>query len=227
MIGTHKKNWPLSFHQKTLISLRPNKIKNPKLIPGEWKKTYYKAYARFPAIKLPLPAQITVPLTKTLTSRISLQSLAFILRYSAGEIKKPVTHRPYPSAGARYPLEAYIIALNIQEVPQGIYHYYVKEHLLEQLSEISIQKIPKDASALIVVTGVMKRTTAKYGDRGYRYALTEAGHLGQNIYLTSTAQKLGCCAIGGFMDEELAHIMRLDPTEEPILYVYAVGKTKK
>ena len=68
------------------------------------------------------------------------------------------------------------------------------------------------------------RSLKKYRDRGYRYALIEAGHIGQNIGLACAAVGLGSCAIGGFLDIELAQLLKLDVELELPVYALTVGK---
>lgn len=64
-----------------------------------------------------------------------------------------------------------------------------------------------------------------WGARGYRYALLTAGHLGERLYLASTALGLGCCGIGAFYDWEAAELLGLN-TESKLLYLVAVGPVK-
>ncbi len=63
----------------------------------------------------------------------------------------------------------------------------------------------------------------KYKERGYRYILFEAGHLGQNIYLVSKALGLKCCAIGGFDDDKFHELLDIDGDNEAVLYAFAMG----
>ncbi len=64
-----------------------------------------------------------------------------------------------------------------------------------------------------------------FGPRGYRYAMLEAGRMGQRLYLMATALGLGCCGIGAFYDEEAARILGLQPRAR-LLYLVAVGPVK-
>lgn len=64
------------------------------------------------------------------------------------------------------------------------------------------------------------------GPRAYRYALLEAGRLGERIYLISTALGLGCCGIGAFYDNEAAQLLDLKGGER-LLYLVASGPIKK
>ncbi len=65
-----------------------------------------------------------------------------------------------------------------------------------------------------------------WGPRGYRYAMIEAGRLGQQAYLAATALGWGACGIGAIYDREAADL--LDLTEAgALLYLVGVGPVKK
>ena len=82
----------------------------------------------------------------------------------------------------------------------------------------------KNASVAIVMSAIFWRMQNKYGERGYRNILLEAGHIGQNIYLISEALGLKCCAQAGTIDESLEKFLSLDGREESIVYGFAIGK---
>lgn len=142
--------------------------------------------------------------------------------------------RPVPSAGGLYPLELYVLARRVEKIEPGIYHYAVVGHGLEQVREVLVpralndylfmgQHYATDAAATVVIAAEGGRTLGKYGDRGYRYVLLEAGHCAQNLNLAAVALGLGTCNLGGFFDQELGHLMTLDPEREVPLYGVAVG----
>lgn len=239
------------YHQltKTKYELEVE-MGSPDLMPKEWETVYFKEYPRMPKIFLPKPKNLDFPLGKSITGRkserdfngesIDLGNLSQILFYSAGIIEKKEndwnkTRRAYPSGGARFPLEIYLIILRgNQELNEGAYHYNIKEHLLEELLKkeelkggicsIIWQDMIFTAPAILVVSAVFERNTMKYKERGYRYILFEAGHLGQNIYLVSTALNLKCCALGGFDDDKFNDFLDIDGKDESVLYSFAVGK---
>lgn len=143
--------------------------------------------------------------------------------------------RAAPSAGALYPIELFVIGQYVDELPAGVYHYNVPEHALErlpdpdclseQLENLSYYKnILGQASALFVFTAVFSRNTFKYGDRGYRFILLDAGHIAQNLLLVAAALNLGAVAIGGFRDDQLSELVGADGVNEAALYLVAVGK---
>jgi len=230
------------FHQKTKLK-RVYDI-DYKLWPKTWKKTYFKGYPRLEELLLPKPKlPQTVSLKDALLKRTSLRKfskspltltqLSSLLYYSAGmknHVVPNTFNRFYPSAGARYPLEIYILSLNT-ELENGLYHYYVRSHSLEKLK--TFQKLSfasyfahdwiKKASCIVLITALFKRATVKYGDRGYRFALIETGHLGQNFYLNSTALNISCCGVGGFVDDKINDLLDIDGVTESVVYSLVLG----
>lgn len=216
-------------------------------IPQSWIKIHFKAYPRLKRISLEKvnhsKKKLSYLLKKRRSSRafsgksISKSELSYLLTASCGLINfgeaVDETRRAYPSAGARYPLEVYPFIIHCDQIKRGLYHYNVKANTMEELAignfnndlvEISggEEWITKTA-VIFVITAVFDRTRVKYGDRGYRYALIEAGHLGQNICLLATELGLKSCPIGGFIDTKLNKLLDIDKTNESALYLIAVG----
>ena len=79
------------------------------------------------------------------------------------------------------------------------------------------------ANAVAFFVGAHGRTLAKYGMRGYRYLLLEAGHAAQNLGLAATAAGLGTLCIGGFRDHLVNRLFGLDERQAVALYAVAVG----
>lgn len=136
-----------------------------------------------------------------------------------------------PSAGGLYPIEVYVITSSGHSQP-GTYHYSKTSSRLTLIrSAINFDLFLSDsnmflenASFIIIMTAKMENIINKYGARGYRYALIEVGHIGQNISRYVTEQKsIGCCAIGGFYDDILHKNLNLPENEIPI-YIYGIGK---
>ena len=245
-----KKNLLLDFHKKTKIVLKKNNDTETDY-PLTWIKIFFKSYPRFKSIKLLKPKVKKISLDVCLLKRESFrdftnkplkkQEFSDILYYSSGIINKhkvknwDETRRTFPSAGARYPLETYIIIFNVIDIPSGIYHYNVKNNSLECISvgdfrlecyNAIIQPLIKTCSCLILISSVFDRTRIKYGDRAYRYILFDTGHLMQNIYLESASLDIGCCAIGGFSDNKINSLLDLKEEEEAVIYISALGVKK-
>lgn len=141
--------------------------------------------------------------------------------------------RTYPSAGACYPLEVYLVAGMVDGVEPGVYRYNHKKHRLElvlagdvrlMLARSALgQKFIAEAPASIIITAVYKRTVRVYGERGYlRYVPMDAGHAAQNIYLESVALGLGTVAVGAFIDSKVSAVIGIERDETP-LYIFPFG----
>jgi SagB-type dehydrogenase family enzyme len=193
------------------------------------------------SIKLPDPDKST-PLSQLLLKRrsvrkysrgeIDLKELSQILWSAYGLINEE--RRVVPSAGATYPVEVFIFASRVSGVKPGIYKYSEYEHSLiplkkgdysRELAKACLdQSWVKNAPLNIVIVARYRKTTDWYGERGFRYIYMEAGHIGQNIYLSATELGLGTVAIGAFKDEEVARLIGLGE-EYIVLYVFPIGRT--
>ena len=194
-------------------------------------------------IKLPAPRyKSSVSVEEALLKRRSVRdykneplTLADVsqLLWSAQGITDPRGLRTSPSAGALYPLEVYVVAGNVKDLPGGIYRYKPHKHELErvvagdkrtELCNAALgQPCVRNAPAVIVFSAVYERVTVKYGERGIRYVHIEAGHAAQNAFLQAVSLNLGAVVIGAFHDEEVKKIIRAADREQP-LYIMPVGK---
>ena len=215
----------------------------------------YKQYPSFPRVKLPRVESLPrneIPFDQVVASRRSvrnfadsqmqLSELSKIIWQSYGITGKTTLStgeiqylRASPSGGALYPAEIYLGIRMVTGIEPGIYHYNVLNHELElmtpgdpsdSLYNISCQQeYARQASVVILISGVLQRTKRKYGERGYRYVLLDVGHLGQNIYLACTALGLQVMTTCGFFDDEANRFLRLDGVDETVLYVAFVGQS--
>jgi SagB-type dehydrogenase family enzyme len=166
---------------------------------------------------------------------LTLTELSAILGASYGRAR--ATHpnaarRAVPSAGALYPLELYVLALHVAELEPAAWHYHPFRHRLERLAPVDAddtraavvdQAVLETAAAVLVVTAVFWRTRFKYGLRGYRFALLEAGHVMQNAVLAATALGLSALPLGGFFDRRLDALVGADGLDEACVYALVLG----
>ncbi len=201
---------------------------------------------------VPLP-QIDLPavsLAQAINDRFScrqylptparLADLAVVVRGAYGIKRRGTTadlellERPVPSGGGMYPLEVYLLVTHVLELAPGVYHYAPVADGLERLREVALpapfmtylfmgQHFVAEAAFVVVFTAVLTRSMRKYGDRGYRYVLFEAGHAAQNVNLVAAAAGLGSCNLGGFFDNELGALLALDLEQEVPLYAVVAG----
>lgn len=155
------------------------------------------------------------------------------LLWAAQGVTHPNGYRTAPSAGALYPLEVYLLAGEIEELPSGIYRYLPQEHALfltapgdhrQAVFDAALdQEMILDAPASIVISAVYERTTAKYRSRGTQYVHMEVGCAVQNIYLQAESLELGTVVIGAFYDGEVRSALNIQGLEQP-LAILPVGR---
>jgi SagB-type dehydrogenase family enzyme len=141
--------------------------------------------------------------------------------------------RTVPSAGGLFPLELYTFTQRVRELEDGLYHYDVAAHSLQQLRRGNLfptleslfyaYPFMQDANLVVVMAAVFLRTQKKYGPRGYRYILIEAGHVAQNLSLRAIELGLATLCAGGFLDSGLNEVLGLQPKQEGVVYTVAAG----
>ncbi|KAF0996736.1 SagB/ThcOx family dehydrogenase [Geobacillus sp. TFV-3] len=140
--------------------------------------------------------------------------------------------RVVPSAGALYPLRIYVHVKSVDSLSQGVYMYDPYSHELlkilegfeSDLKEVFFHApMVETCSVILYITLRLDKVTLKYGDRGYRYGLMEAGHLAQSISLVAKEINVGTVVCGGFNDLKLGGYLNLDPTKEVVIYSMFLG----
>ncbi len=205
-------------------------------------------YLGYPRIKLPRryprPAMSLLSSLKKRRSAfdatsiaLELSDLGLLLDCSCGiTADGPDPSRPlraYPSAGAMFPNEVYVFARNIVGLEKTVFHFELAERELTRIcgeSEAQIltcafaqPELLSKCSAAIFICGCFDRVVRKYGERGYRFALIEAGHIAQNISLVASALKRKAAPIGGFYDRIVDRLLDLDGTTVSTIYAVLIG----
>lgn len=164
---------------------------------------------------------------------VDLPTVSQILWAAQGITHEQRGYRTSPSAGATFPLEIYLVAGNVDDLPQGLYRYDPQEHhlismaegdLRSDLSAAALGQTPvRDGAFVVIIAADYDRTTGRYGERGIRYVHMEVGHVGQNIHLQAESLGLGTVVIGAFNDSDVKRILHLPADIEP-LYLMPLGK---
>ncbi len=160
---------------------------------------------------------------------LSLDQLAQLLWSAQGITGNTGGKRAAPSAGALYPMDVYIVAGQgcVAQMEAGVYHYEPHRHMLSTvakkdlrdgmakaaLSQMWIARAPVS----LVITAEYNRVGVKYKERGVRYAMIEAGHIGQNLFLQAETLGLKAGIVGAFHDTKLNKILNLPRAHEPLL----------
>lgn len=192
-----------------------------------------------------------IPFTRVLEQRISvrrhseelitIQQLGEFL-YRSARLKKTIetdfctlSKRAYPSGGALYELELYLVVHNCRDLPPEIYHYQPMEHQLCQLSsDVMLRELLlKDAwqatkkqclpQVLVIVSARFQRITWKYESIAYSIIMKNVGVLYQTMYLVATAMNLAPCALGTGNSDLFAKAVGLDYYAETSVGEFALG----
>ncbi len=169
---------------------------------------------------------------------LDLDALALLLWATQGFTARyeDFFFRAAPSAGGLYPVETYLNCRAVRGLETGIYHFRPQAFDLEfirrgafseGLAEAALgQAIVSTAQVTFVWSAILARGKWKYRDRAYRYIYLDAGHIAQNLYLAAEALKLGVCAVGAFLDDDVNGIFGLDGTGETAIYMATAGKLR-
>jgi SagB-type dehydrogenase family enzyme len=227
-------------------------LTNPRFV--ERQNRGYKTYPNARQLRLQEPVAQARDLQQALQARrstrafepraVSMQQIGDLLHLALRSSRRSrvdprlgsseIWHRPYPSGGALYPIEHYLIALNIEGLAPCVAHYDPRGHALEIVREDMqpeelFMAMPnggsgtRAAAAAIVSTAVFVRSVAKYGGRGYRFALLEAGCAAQNLALAATSSGLETVFWGGYYDDAINDLCGADSVTESVVSMMFLG----
>ena len=244
--------WPLAtrlaqLHRATVAPATVSAV-----MPGWEDSRLLRDYGGERSTDLPEP-ELTADLAAALTRRrtvrrlsgawLSLAQLSTLLAFGAGCPAGPAVplvaggppgRRTYPSAGALYPIEMLVVPIFVEGMSVAHYRYQVLSHRLSAATTATkltsgIQRmfVDNQVSGVSVVfllwVDFTRPSLGKYGDKVYRLALLEAGHLAQSVLLVAAALGLAGVPLCGFDDEVLALEAGLAYPEQAIVYVVGVG----
>lgn len=151
---------------------------------------------------------------ETPITRAALGELLFrTLRVRASSAPRPEmpngsSDRPYPGAGACYPLEAYLAVDRCDGLAPGLYRYAPDEHALDRVCErtAGVEALLLDASraagipalphVLMILTARFSRVSWSYGPLAYNLILKDVGVVFHSVCLAAGAMNLACCPLG-------------------------------
>jgi SagB-type dehydrogenase family enzyme len=203
------------------------------------------ARALAPRRPLPLPTSRAMEERRsaaptTLGGGVSYADASDVLHYAYCE--RDDHTRPgrfVPSGGGLYPLDLYLVARVVDGLPSGVYQLDpLRRALVNPFGHTGTDRLDRfrraapslmapiaaNASATIVVTASFERARYKYGLRGYRLSLLEAGHVVQNAALAAAALGLNALGWVGFVDHELDDLLDLDGVTQSTLYAFSFGR---
>lgn len=153
--------------------------------------------------------------------------LSTILWFGFGQVgakKLPVTGKHLlkvnPSGGSRHPTESYLLLWECADLPRGIYHYGVRDHSLEHITnQLDIEWIATHIAgkaewmttppaAVLVLTSRVELSMYRYRENfSYRPIHHDIGHVLETI--TVVALSLGYAVFTGYSmnTDEVCHVL--------------------
>jgi SagB-type dehydrogenase family enzyme len=205
-----------------------------------------RAEAEGESIVLPAPARTgTMSIEEAIARRRSIRAfderplrrdeLSQLLWAAQGITGEGGFKRAAPSAGAKYPIELFVVVGEVEGISPGVYRYVPASHSLVRVRdgdhretlcfEALAQEWVRDAPVALVITAIYGRTRVKYGNRAERYVHIEVGAVAENVYLEAESLGLGTTFVGAFSDAGVAKVLDLD--EEAPLGIMPVGAVKR
>jgi SagB-type dehydrogenase family enzyme len=200
----------------------------------------YPGYPRWPLDRVRprlWPALDRVLVTRRSASRLddrlpTRKTLSRLLFFSHG-VHATRFRGPTPSSGGLQSLELYCVNFVRGWLPPGSYHYDRVGHHLSQIAAEADRgswrtiapslDLVEGGAIVWVLVGDGARLEQKYGRRGDRFLLLEAGHLMQSLCLMSTSLGLATVPLGGFFEREIARLFRL-LDDDRVLYLGVAGR---
>lgn len=144
-------------------------------------------------------------------------------------------HRGYPSAGATYVTETFCVGFRAASLTGKVAYYDPEMHGLVAVSDEAPSWGEAEASLnagvvgvpglLVVLVEFPERATAKYGERGGRFALVEVGAAMQQLSLAvAGSRRLKGVILGGLLDEHWLRTLDLEGTDARVVLGYLVGR---
>lgn len=249
-VGCSESLWEL-FHENSKIDRHYRALPDEAVVARMARLYESLPFDQYPAVPLPtVPVPLNLSLADAILTRatarrmvpcrLGLSDIATILHLAYG-VTRPNEgtgfSRPFrtvPSGGALYPLEIFFHSRCVDGLEAGLYHYNPGRNdlrflrrgdLTPRISDAMVQKeIANEASLIVFITALFERSIFKYGERGYRFALLEAGHVAQNMNLVANGLGLGCVNIGGYFDREIDDLLGIDGLTHSTVYMVAIGR---
>ncbi|MCE0558328.1 SagB/ThcOx family dehydrogenase [Motilimonas sp. E26] len=172
----------------------------------------------------------TIPVN---SSQLSIENMSTLMFNACGCLEDG--RRAFPTGGAILSSKIFLVVFTSNDtLCSGVYKYNSNNHslipvvidsgdlstLFEATSSLSV--VP---GALVLITHEFHKNEGLYGEFGYRLALLEAGHIGQNIYLSCSAMNLACVALGiaNFNLKKMNSALGIDGVEEAVVHAVALA----
>jgi SagB-type dehydrogenase family enzyme len=155
------------------------------------------------------------------------------------ERRKPLAHKISPSGGGRHPTECYLVSLDVDDLPRGVYHFSAETDTLDRIGEL-----PSDAEtesifdglfrarhersfeprALVILTSVFERNMFRYREpRTFRTVFMDVGCAITNLELIARAMGYSMYTHNAMSDTRTEALLGIHGLNEGLNYGAAIG----
>jgi len=139
--------------------------------------------------------------------------------------------RPVPSGGGLYPLAIHVVLRGDEPPGAGLWWLDPATRSLELvrtedadpgsilIAHPATDPLVEAGGPVLLISADLERPSQKYGNRGYRFVLLEAGAVMQNAYLVATELGVPVRAIGGIQDDATRSFLELPAHCVPLLAI--------
>ncbi|HVE77691.1 MAG TPA: SagB/ThcOx family dehydrogenase [Gemmatimonadaceae bacterium] len=144
--------------------------------------------------------------------------------------------RSAPSGGGLYPIDLHIAALRVQGLRRGLYVYDPPgDRLWQTGDEAGLRALvaslaapdqvimTSQAHSICLLVARPWRSMRKYGARGMRHVLLEAGAIAAHINLAAVALGIGSVDSSSIYDDEAHEALEIDGVYEALVHTIVLG----
>ncbi len=179
---------------------------------------------------------------KYTSESLNIEELSLLLWSTQGVKQVPKSGRgvlrTVASAGAKSPLETYLVINRVEGLDPGLYRYVSFSHQLmfiksiedaeETLGRLAYdQKFVGTAPVIFCWSAVPYRTEWRYTILAHKFIAIDLGIVCQNLYMACEAVDLGTVAIGYYEQHKIDALFELNEDEEFIVLIAPVGRYRK
>jgi SagB-type dehydrogenase family enzyme len=142
--------------------------------------------------------------------------------------------RAYPSPGALYGVDVYVIPTRVEGLPNAVFRYAPERHALVTVHDRRVDPVSfclpdgravvGGIAAFIALSICLPRATSKYGDVSYRILIAEAGCIAENLVLVAHALGLRAGPFTGVFDSLVDQAIGLGRDEARFVVGVLVGR---
>ncbi|MFI6470057.1 SagB/ThcOx family dehydrogenase [Streptomyces sp. NPDC050516] len=144
--------------------------------------------------------------------------------------------RATPSAGGLCSYDLFVLARHVEGLTPGVHYVHPGRRVLQLVADdCPFEDVAAhtgyagrvgEAAAVVVFVAAFRRGRWKYGERGYRMALIECGHVAQSVVTAAAALGLVAHPLAGFVDDYFDRLVGVNGTDDAVVHLTLLGEAR-